>query len=127
MVKKRIPASEQLPMIANGSIDQEICEALYLATEKCLEVGSPAVVTVKFTIKQHNHKDGTVKIQCDVASKLPKEKTDGAIVFVTPDGNLANSDPKQQTLNLKPVLQEEGKDKLQSVEPSNTPLRMALN
>ena len=127
MTKKIIPASEQISQIGNGYLDRELGEAISTATAACLEHGKSAVVTVKFTISQHNHKDGTVKILADVSSKLPKEKIDGSIVFVTPDGNITNSDPKQQKLNLQTVTQNENQDDLQTVGTQKTSLRLTVN
>ncbi|KES10691.1 Methyltransferase small domain protein [Snodgrassella alvi SCGC AB-598-O02] len=127
MTKKIIPASEQISQIGNGYLDRELGEAISTATAACLEHGKSAVVTVKLTISQHNHKDGTVKILADVSSKLPKEKIDGSIVFVTPDGNITNSDPKQQKLNLQTVTQNENQDDLQTVGTQKASLRLTVN
>ena len=37
----------------------------------------------------------------DIASKLPKEKREGGIVFATPEGNLTTEDPAQAKLDLQ--------------------------
>lgn len=123
MTKKIIPASEQIKQIGNGYVDLELGEALSEATAACLEHGKQAVVTVKFVIQQHNHKDGTVKILGDISSKLPKEKTEGSIVYVTPEGNLSVSDPAQINLNLQSIPQPEVD--LKQVENKPTTLRIA--
>lgn len=123
MTKKIIPASEQIKQIGNGYVDLEIGKALSEATAACLEHGKQAVVTVKFVIQQHNHKDGTVKILGDISSKLPKEKTEGSIVYVTPEGNLSVSDPAQINLNLQSIPQPEVD--LKQVENKPTTLRIA--
>ena len=42
-----------------------------------------------------------MRISHDIASKLPKEKREGGIVFATPEGNLTTEDPAQAKLDLQ--------------------------
>lgn len=125
MTEQYILASIQIPQIANGVVDIELGKALSEAAAKCLEVGNQATVTVKFVIKQHNNKDGTVRIIADIDSKLPKEKNDGSIVFVTPEGNLSNSDPKQASLKLQTVAEEDASDNLKAIDAPKSALRIS--
>lgn len=125
MTKKIIPASDQIKQIGRGYVDLELGEALSTATAACLEHGKQAVVTVKFVIQQHNHKDGTVKILADVASKLPKAKTEGSIVYVTPEGSLSNSDPAQAALNLKALPEGNLDSDLKATETKAPTLKIA--
>lgn len=99
------PASVQIKVINSGFLDDELGQALSEATRKVLEHGKNATVTLKLTIAPQNIAQGTVKISHDIASKLPKEKLpkekrEGGIVFVTPEGNIQADDPVQGKLNL---------------------------
>ncbi|MCL9788228.1 hypothetical protein J4530_08670 [Neisseria subflava] len=80
-----------LRAINSGLLDTELGEAISAAVAACLSHGKRATVTLKLTIDSQNIKDGTVRISHDIASKLPKEKREGGIVFATPK---ATSPPK---------------------------------
>lgn len=94
-------ATEQIAVINGGWLDRELGEALSEATRATLAHGKQAEITVKLKIQPQNIAQGTVKISHDVISKLPKEKREGGIVFVTPEGNIQADDPAQGKLNLK--------------------------
>lgn len=94
------PASTQIKVINSGFLDDELGQALSEATRKVLAHGKNATVTLKLTIAPQNIAQGTVKISHDIVSKLPKEKREGGIVFVTPEGNIQADDPAQGKLNL---------------------------
>lgn len=94
-------ATEQLGIINGGWLDRELGEALSEATRATLSHGRQSEITVKLKITPQNIGSGTVKISHDVISKLPKEKREGGIVFVTPEGNIQADDPAQGKLNLK--------------------------
>ncbi|OAM33262.1 hypothetical protein A7P96_00515 [Eikenella sp. NML03-A-027] len=99
--KKIIPATKMLRAINSGLLDTELGEAISTAVAACLSHGKRATVTLKLTIDSQNIKDGTVRISHDIASKLPKEKREGSIVFATPEGNLTTEDPAQAKLDLQ--------------------------
>jgi hypothetical protein len=99
--KKIIPATKMLRAINSGLLDTELGEAISAAVAACLSHGKRATVTLKLTIDSQNIKDGTVRISHDIASKLPKEKREGGIVFATPEGNLTTEDPAQAKLDLQ--------------------------
>ena len=92
--KKIIPATKMLRAINSGLLDTELGEAISAAVAACLSHGKRATVTLKLTIDSQNIKDG-------IASKLPKEKREGGIVFATPEGNLTTEDPAQAKLDLQ--------------------------
>ncbi|MBG9032354.1 hypothetical protein [Neisseria meningitidis] len=101
--KKFVPASKQIPTVNGGWLDRELGEAMSEAVRACLAHGKQSEITVKLKIQPQNIQSGTVKISHDVATKLPKEKREGGIVFATPDGNIQADDPAQGKLKLKQV------------------------
>ena len=101
--KKFVAAYKQIPTVNGGWLDRELGEAMSEAVRACLAHGKQAEITVKLKIQPQNIQSGTVKISHDVATKLPKEKREGGIVFATPDGNIQADDPAQGKLELKQI------------------------
>ena len=102
-MKKQILATDQIANINNGFFDSELGQAIAEAVAAVLKHGRKATVTAKLEISVQNLSNGTVKIMHDVKSTLPKEKREGGILFVTPEGNLTPNDPAQIKLALQSI------------------------
>lgn len=59
--------------------------------------GKQTELVIKLVIKPVS-KGGRYDVTADVTSKLPTPPREAAIMFVGPDGNLTNRDPRQQEL-----------------------------
>jgi hypothetical protein len=68
------------------------------------DTGAKSEVTLKVTL--HPGTDDQMRVEIQVAHKLPQEKLPGALFWVTDEGTLATSDPRQPELPLREVVRE---------------------
>jgi hypothetical protein len=80
-----------------GHTADEATAALQEAIDAAERTGKQTEVTVKLTFKPVS-KAGRYDVRADVTNKLPPKEREAAIMFVGPDGNLQNNDPRQKDL-----------------------------
>lgn len=92
---------EQLKMIAGGTLNEELTQALADVLEFIddpTKTGSPVInISMKFS-PQSGKAGQMVKIAYQVSVKWPKEKPQDFTMFMTEDGNLELNNPKQGQL-----------------------------
>ena len=86
--------------IAAGEASRKLGEAIQAARD----TGAKAEVTLKVTLNPGT--DDQMRVEIQVAHKLPQQKLPGALFWVTDEGTLATSDPKQPELPLREVVRE---------------------
>lgn len=90
------PFTDTIVALRFGTLNQELTEKLNELTTKCAETGRAGALTLTLALKPG--KAGQVEVFDDVKLKLPKEEKGSSIMFVTPEGNLTRSDPRQGEL-----------------------------
>jgi hypothetical protein len=83
--------------IAAGEASRKLGEAIQAARD----TGAKASMTL------HPGTDDQMRVEVQVAHKLPQEKLPGALFWVTDEGGLATSDPRQPELPLREVIRQE--------------------
>lgn len=79
--------------------------------QECIDAsertGKVTELTIKMKFKPVSKQQGRYDVLVDVDNKLPAKEREAAIMFVGPDGNLTNRDPRQQEIvGLRPVENE---------------------
>ena len=93
--------TELLGNIYHGSFTDELNTELSELVNQCNLTGKGGEITVVLKLKPYS--DGTMEINGDVKTKLPKHERGKAVLFSTPDGNLQTQDPRQKNLEFKEV------------------------
>ena len=78
-----------------GFTAEECTAKLAEAIAESERTGKATSVTVKMEIKPVSKAQGRYDVLVDVTNKLPPKQREAAIMFVGPDGNLTNKDPRQ--------------------------------
>ena len=86
--------------IAAGEASRKLGEAIQAARD----TGAKAEVVLKVTLNPGT--DDQMRVDIQVGHKLPQQKLPGALFWVTDDGTLATSDPRQPELPLREVVRE---------------------
>jgi len=86
--------------LAAGEASRKLGEAIQAARD----TGAKATVTLSVTL--HPGTDDQMRVDIQVAHKLPQAKLPGALFWVTDEGTLATSDPRQPELPLREVVRE---------------------
>ena len=60
--------------------------------------GKVTELTIKMKFRPVSKQQGRYDVMVDVDNKLPAKEREAAIMFVGPDGNLTNRDPRQQEI-----------------------------
>ena len=81
-----------------GFTADEATAALQEALTASERTGKATEVTVTMKIKPAGKAAGRYDVLVDVKTKLPPKEREAAIMFVGPDMNLQNNDPRQQDL-----------------------------
>lgn len=81
-----------------GYTADECTQKLKEAISESERTGKATEVTVTMKIKPVSKAQGRYDVLVEVANKLPKKEREAAIMFVGPDGNLTNTDPRQKEL-----------------------------
>ena len=95
------PISSTLAAIDNGSVDAEIGresrEVIRWLTSLAEDVGAAkGELTIKMKFKVE--RNGTVDVQVESATKLPRKRKERGTFWVGKNGNLSDENPKQQKL-----------------------------
>ncbi|MBQ9240233.1 MAG: hypothetical protein IJ164_02720 [Duodenibacillus sp.] len=90
----------QLEFIRQGGLLADVDEAIREAVMAVNEKGKAATVSITLTIKPATKNGTNVIITDEVRTKLPKLPSGETILFTSPDGDLAESDPRQGKLEF---------------------------
>jgi hypothetical protein len=102
------PFFETLRELRGGTTLAELGDGLTLAVAHVKATGKTAELTLKIKIKAP--RKGAVDyiaVEDEVIVKIPKEEHSETIFFPTADNSLSRTNPRQQSLDLKPVPDEE--------------------
>jgi hypothetical protein len=81
-----------------GFTADEATAALHQCISESERTGKATELTIVMKIKPVSKAAGRYDVLADVKTKLPAKEREAAIMFVGPDGNLTNKDPRQQDL-----------------------------
>jgi hypothetical protein len=97
---KRAPKTFQqtLQDINYGYTADELTAALHECIGESERTGKATELTFKLKIKPVSKANGRYNIGTEVTTKLPPKEREDALMFVGPDGNLTNRDPRQKEL-----------------------------
>lgn len=87
--------------LRRGSLAEELTVKLAELTGRCAETGRAGAITLTLQLKPG--KGGQIEVFDDIKIKLPKEERGASIMWPTPEGSLVRDDPKQMTIELRPV------------------------
>lgn len=85
-----------------GMLMSELQEQLSEVVQAVDATGKTGKLTLTLTIKKVS-RSGALEILDKVASTVPEEQPLTTLMYPTPEGRLAPSDPRQQALDLKPL------------------------
>lgn len=86
----------------DGGVFADICsQRLNELVRSVDETGKAGKLTISLEIKRA--RAGAVNITPNVTAKLPEQKADPSMLWVTVEGNLTQENPNQQRLDLRPV------------------------
>jgi hypothetical protein len=81
-----------------GYTADEATKALETCISESERTGKATEITVMLKIKPVSKAAGRYDVLADVKTKLPAKEREAAIMFVGPEGNLTNKDPRQDEL-----------------------------
>lgn len=81
-----------------GYTADEATQALRTCIDEAERTGKATELVLKLKIKPASKAQGRYDVLADVTTKLPPKTREAAVMFVGPDGNLTNKDPRQQEL-----------------------------
>jgi hypothetical protein len=88
----------------NGATEEELSKSLQQVIAAVEAQGKKATLT--FTIEVApvtNVTSGQVIVTDDIKVKLPKPKRSASVFYTTPENNLTRNDPRQTSLELRPI------------------------
>lgn len=103
MSGKARPFADFLREQRRGELLNDLTDALHEAVIAVAEHDMPAEVVLKIKIKPAGELGGAVQVMDELATKLPKPKTNPSVFFITPENNLSRTDPKQSEMTLRDV------------------------
>lgn len=87
-----------------GHTAQEATAKLQECIDASERTGKVTELVIKMKFRPVSKQQGRYDVMVDVDNKLPAKEREAAIMFVGPDGNLTNRDPRQQEIEgLRPV------------------------
>jgi hypothetical protein len=89
---------QTLQDIHYGHFSDECTAKLVEAIAAAERTGKATSVTVKLDFKPVSKAAGRYNVFADVTNKLPPPERETAMMFVGPDGNLTNRDPRQMEI-----------------------------
>lgn len=87
----------------HGDLSEELRKACKALEDHVERYQRDAKGTLILTISLQALRNGTVQVDGDFKTKLPKEHRRGAVFWVTKGGNLSVENPRQQKLPLREV------------------------
>lgn len=85
-----------------GQTHELLTEKLQELVAAVTEEEKAGSLTLKITIKPMGKSDG-LEVAAQVTTNPPKETPGVSIFFATPENNLEREDPRQRTMELRPV------------------------
>jgi hypothetical protein len=84
---------------SGGSLHEELSQKLHDLIEAVRETGKAGSISLKVDVKPIAGADSrTLTVTDTVAAKLPRTERPKSIFFITDDGNLSRSDPRQPVI-----------------------------
>lgn len=115
--------SETLKALRYGTLDEELGEKLHELVSRCDSTQRAGSLTLVLKIKPGG--PGRIEIVDDIKVTMPKEEKGSSIMFVTPQGRIQRTDPRQMEIEgLRNVDKETGEIRTVSA-PKAVPLRSA--
>lgn len=93
-----------LAQLRYGATQAELSEMLNECVNRARETGKAATITL--TLKIVPDGDGTYRLEDKAVHKLPTFSRGSTVMYGTPEGNLQREDPRQKTLELRPIADE---------------------
>jgi hypothetical protein len=90
------PFTDTLNSLRFGQVTHDLTDAMAALVQACTETGKAGSITL--VLKMVPGKSGQVEIEDKITSKPPKFDQSTTIMFVTPEGNLQRTDPRQADL-----------------------------
>lgn len=90
--------------LRNGVTQAELSEKLSECIEAARETQKKATITFKITIKPIGS-SGQYELADDIDTKVPEHDRGITLMYGTPDNSLTRTDPRQPSLDLRPVDQ----------------------
>ena len=116
------PAVAVLENLEGGRLLSELNELLKGATTACLDRGGKAVVQLTLVVQGNKHTDGQrVEIMPKLTTKLPQAKMTSSLFFVTDDGDLTRTPPRQELMEGMAERGEDRRERAPHAEAKNNP------
>lgn len=109
MTRQR-PALDLIADIRRGKVAADLTEELHALIAACVDTGKKGELLLKLTIEpDKNAPQERFNVDGRVVAKTPVRSQRPSLFFVTDDGNLTRTDPRQEAFEgLSPVPDEEG-------------------
>lgn len=109
-----------------GHTADEATARLKEALEASERTGKATEVVIKMKIRPVSKAAGRYDVTVDVTNKLPAKEIEAAIMFVGPDGNLTNRDPRQLEIEGIRVVDKVREPEARRIEdqPASTAIRV---
>lgn len=91
------PFMKMIAELRYGSLLDDLTEKMQELVNACNSTGRKGSLTL--TINLSPGKGGEVAITDKIVSKVPELEKGSSIMFITPEGNLQRSDPRQMTID----------------------------
>lgn len=85
-----------------GVTHDELSDALQTLVAAVGEEGKGGTLTLTISIKPAGNSDA-LEVTDRIVIKPPKQTRSASLFFVSPEGNLIREDPKQTTMELRPI------------------------
>ncbi len=90
------PFTDTLAAMRFGELVDDLSTAMHELVDACSNTGKTGTLTL--TIKIKPGKAGQMELVDEVKTKLPPPEKGTTLMFVTPEGNLTRTDPRQMLL-----------------------------
>lgn len=105
MSKPVRPFIDTLRDLEGGYLLDELSGHQHGLVDQVRLTNKPGSLTIVLNYKPDGA--GQLSIKADVKVKEPKLARGNSLFFLTPEGNLTRNDPRQQSMDLRPVIQEQ--------------------
>lgn len=95
------PITDTLRLLDEGAFLDRCSAMLAKLVQGVEETGKPGKLQMTLSLKRSAK--GALLITPDVTTKVPEPKLEPTMLWATPEGNLTESNPKQQKLDLRQV------------------------
>ena len=98
------PFMDTLREIEAGGLLEELTDAQHNLIDLIRLTNKPGALTITLNYKPEGA--GQITLKSEIKTKEPKIARGSSLFFLTPEGNLSRRDPRQQTMDLRPVSDE---------------------